>query len=171
MSVSTTIDSTVGIVSVLTTGTPSLAILENAVFTGAVDFTAATVSGITTNPNVLEIDDAPPPDAAYDMSGGVRVIRMTSVATPWVANTLTITQLNNLGLAAGQATTVKLLTPISGTFDRTVVLTGMTLDGTASSATFGSLKIKKDKGVGVSLDIVRSGAGSYFVFGSDIANS
>ena len=169
MSVSTTIDSALGVVSVLTTGTPSLAISENAVFTGAVDFTAATVSGITSNPNVLEIDDAPPPDAAYNMSGGVRVIRMTSVVTPWAANTLTITQLNNLGLAAGEATTVKLLTPISGA-DRTVVLTGMTLDGTASSATYASLKIKQKTGIGVNLEIVRSGA-SYFVFGSDIANS
>ena len=169
MSVSTTIDSALGVVSVLTTGTPSLAISENAVFTGAVDFTAATVTGVpSSNPNVLEIDDAPPPDAAYDMFGGVRVIRMTSVVTPWAANTLTITQLNNLGLAAGEATTVKLLTPISGA-DRTVVLTGMTLDGTASSATYASLKIKQKTGVGVNLEIVRSGA-SYFVFGSDISN-
>ena len=163
MSVSTTIDSTLGVVSTLVTGGNSL------VVTGTADFTSATVSGIPTNPNVLEIDDAPPPDAGYNMSGGVRVIRMTSVATPWVTNTLTITQLDNLGLAAGQATTVKLLTPISGA-DRTVVLTGMTLDGTASNVTYGSLKIKKDKGVGVSIEVVRSGA-SYFVFGSDIASS
>ena len=126
MSVSTTIDSTLGVVSRLVTSGNSL------VVTGTADFTSATVSGITTNPNVLETDDAPPPDAEYNMSGGVRVIRMTSVATPWVTNTLTITQLDNLGLAAGQATTVKLLTPISGA-DRTVVLTGMTLDGTASN--------------------------------------
>ena len=160
MSVSTTIDSTLGVVSTLTTSGNSLAV------TGAVDFSGATVTGVVGSPNVAEVDDPSiSSPETYNCTSGTRVFRVVAA----LGGGWTIAGLTNLSLPAGQATTIKVLgsTTIA---DRTVTLTGMTVDSVAATVWPASIKVKKDKGAGIALDVVNSG-GSYFVFGSELSSS
>jgi len=163
MSVSTTIDSTLGVVSTLVTSGNSL------VVTGTADFTGASLTGVTADPNVAEVDDPSiSSPETYNCTAGTRVFRVVAA----LGGNWTIAGLTNLNLPASQATTVKILgsTTGAGAADRTVTLTSMTVDGTSATVWPATVKIKKDKGAGLSLDVVRSGA-SYFVFGSEITNS
>jgi hypothetical protein len=157
MAVSTTIDSTLGVVSTLVTSGNSL------VVTGTADFTGATVSGIPTNPNVAEVDDPSiSSPETYDCIGGVRAFRVVAA----LGGAWTIAALTNLSLSAGKSTTIKVLGATAS--DRTVTLTGMTVDGVAATVNPATVKAKQ-KGSGIALDVVNSG-GSYFVFGSSLAS-
>lgn len=153
MTVSTTIDPTLGVVSTVTSTGNSLTV------TGTVDFSGATVTGVVGSPNVAETDDPSigSPET-YNCASGVRVFRVTAA----LGGNWTIAALTNLSLPAGQATTVKVLG--STLSDRTVTLTGMTVDGVAATVNPATVKAKT-KGSGIALDVVNSG-GSYFVFGS-----
>jgi len=160
MAISTTIDSTLGVVSTLVTSGNSL------VVTGTADFTGASVTGVTADPNVAEVDDPSiSSPETYNCTAGTRVFRVVAA----LGGNWTIAGLTNLSLPAGQATTVKILGSTT-VADRTVTLTSMTVDGTSATVWPATVKVKKDKGAGLSLDVVRSGA-SYFVFGSEIASS
>ena len=158
MAVSTKIDSELGVVSTLVTSGNSL------VVTGTADFTGATVTGVpSSNPNVAEVDDPSiSSPETYDCIGGTRAFRVVAA----LGGAWTIAALTNLSLPAGKSTTIKVLGATAS--DRTVTLTGMTVDGVAATVNPATVKAKQ-KGSGIALDVVNSG-GSYFVFGSSLAS-
>lgn len=152
-SISTTINTTQGVVSSVDE-TPEI------VFTGTVDFSGASVSGLTSDPNVAEVDDPSiSSPETYDCSGGVRTVKVGSFGGNW-----TIAAITNLSISDSQATTVKVVGPVQAVADRTVTLTGMTVNGVAATVSPATVKVKKDKGTGLSLEVVKS-SGAYFVFG------
>lgn len=160
--VSTVIDTVTGVVSALS-DTPTVTFGSDTTvsFSGSVDFSAASVTGVTVDPNVAETDDPSiSSPETYDCAGGVRTIKVGSFGGNW-----TIAALTNLSISDSQATVVRIVGPAQGVADRTVTLTGMTVNGSAATVSPATVKVKKDKGTGLSLNVVKS-SGSYFVFGS-----
>lgn len=136
---------------------------SNVTVTGAATF-SGTVSGVVSSPNVTELDDASlvSPET-YNCSNSTRVFRYD--AAP--GGNFTIAGLTNVGLSTSQATTVKVMFP-SPAADRTITLTGITVDGVAATQVNpGSLKAKKDgKCNGIALDVIKNSAGNFYVYGS-----
>ena len=131
--------------------------------TGAASFTGA-VTGVVSTANVSESDDpALVSPETYDCSSNVRVIRYDSAPS----GNWTIAGVTGTGLTTSTATTVKILFP-SPAADRTITLTGITVDGVAATQVNpGSLKAKKDgKCNGIALDVVKNSAGNFYVYGS-----
>jgi len=89
------------------------------------------------------------------------VFRYNSAA----AGNFTVTGLTNIDLTASQATTIKVLMPPPSA-DRTVTLTGMTVNGSSANLSYSSIKVKKDKSVGFQLDVIKNVSGNYYVYGS-----
>jgi hypothetical protein len=157
MAVSTTIDSTLGVVSTLVTSGNSL------VVTGTADFTGASVTGVTADPNVEELNDTFSASETYDCSGNVRMFKYNALA---MNSNFAIAAITNLTISDNQGATIKILGSTSS--DRTVTLSAMTVNGDAATVAPATIKAK-NKGCGVALDVVKSG-GSYFVFGSSLAS-
>lgn len=138
-------------------------ISNDVTISGTASFTGA-VSGVTSDPNVAESDDpALVSPETHDCSNSVRVFRYDSAPS----GNWTIAGVSNLSISTSQATRVKVLFP-SPAADRTVTLTGFTVNGTAATQVNpGSLKAKKDgKCNGVALDIIKNSAGNFYVYGS-----
>lgn len=161
----TTISDSTGVVS-YQEGT-GLSIDSSVTITGDATFTG-TVSGVSSSPNVSELDDASlESPETYDCSGNVRVVRYNSAP----AGNWTVAGLTGVGLGTSSATTVKVLFPAPAA-DRTITLTGFTVDGVAATQVNPStLKAKKDgKCNGISLDVVKNSAGNFYVYGSVLTN-
>lgn len=126
------------------------------------------ISGIPTPPAVVAELDDPTIDASetYNCGNNVRVIRYNGAP----GGNWSVAALTNLSLAVDQATTVKVLFPAPGA-DRTVTISGMTVDGTAATQVNPTtVKAKKDKCVGVALEVIKNSAGNFYVYGSALVN-
>jgi hypothetical protein len=142
-------------------------ITSDVTVSGAATF-AGSVSGVTATAIVNELDDAAlSSPETYSMADNVRVIRYNSAPS----GNWTIAALTNSGLSTSQATTLKVVFPAPAA-DRTITLTGITVDGIAATQVNpGSLKAKKDgKCNGIALDVVKNSAGNFYVYGSALAN-
>jgi hypothetical protein len=161
-SISTTINTTQGVVSSLDE-TPEITFGSDTsvVFSGSVDFSAASVTGLTVVPNVAELNDSFSTSETYNCSGNVRVFKYNALA---INNNWAVAAVTNLTISDNQGTTIRILGSTAS--DRTVTLTGMTVNGVAATVNPGSVKAKQ-KGSGIALDVVKSG-GAYFVFGSSL---